>query len=74
MTSAEVQSKVKEAQQNVAAAQLQMEGVRKFFDAALMTNDHAGAEKYRTQLHVLLDILLDSTAIIYFIIQNSAKL
>lgn len=74
MTPEQAQSKITEAQRQVAAAQLQMEGVRKFFDAALMTHDQEGAAKYRDQLHALLDIVLDSTATIYSIIQNQSKI
>lgn len=74
MTPAEAQTKITEAQRRVAAAQLQMEGVRKFYDAALMVYDQAAAEKYRAQMHALLDIVLDCTAIIYSIIQASSKL
>lgn len=73
MTPAEQQSKIADAQRQVAAAQMQMEGVRKFFDASLMVHDQAGAEKYRAQMHALLDIVLDSTAVIYSIIMNSTK-
>lgn len=74
MTPADLQTKIMEAQRQVAAAQLQMEGVRKFYDAALMTQDQAGTEKYRAQMHALLDIVLDATAVIYSIIQTSSKL
>lgn len=74
MTPDEASKRIADAQRRVAAAQLQIEGVRKFFDAALMVHDQAGAEKYRAQMHALLDIVLDSTAVIYSIIQNSAKL
>lgn len=51
-----------------------MEGVRKFFDAALMVKDYKGAEKYRAQLHALIDVVLDNTSVIYSIIQHNAKL
>lgn len=74
MLPAELQSKVGEAQRCVAAAQMQMEGVRKFFDAALMQHDLKGADNYRSQLHTLLDIVLDNTAVIYSIIQTASKL
>lgn len=72
MSPAETQRRLADAQRRVAAAQMQMEGVRKFYDAALMVNDQAGSEKYRAQMHSLLDIVLDSTAVIYSIIMNSA--
>lgn len=74
MTPVEAQSKIAAAQRRVAAAQLQMEGVRKFYDAALMELDNVGADKYRAQMHALLDIVLDSTAVIYSIIMASSKL
>lgn len=74
MTPVEAKNKIVEAQRQVAAAQLQMEGVRKFYDASLMTNDQQGAAKYREQMHSLLDILLDATSVIYSIIQMSSKL
>lgn len=74
MTPVEAQNKIAEAQRQNAAASMQMEGVRKFFDAALMVHDHAASEKYRAQMHALLDITLDTTAVIYSIIQNSPKL
>jgi len=68
------ESKIALAQRQNAAAQMQMEGVRKFFDAALMVQDQAASEKYRAQMHALLDITLDTTAIIYSIIQHPSKL
>lgn len=71
---ADLRSKVSEAQLAVASANLQMEGVRKFFDAALMVKDYKGAEKYRAQLHALIDVVLDNTSVIYSIIQHNAKL
>lgn len=62
-----------EAAIKLQAVRMQLEGVRKFFDAALVLDDKAGTDKYRAQLHTLLDMELDLNSIMYSIIKNAGS-
>lgn len=73
MTPEEQKAKLAAAQVQICAARLQTEGVRKMYEAALILRDNVRADTYRQTMHNLLDIELDSQAVIYNIIQISSK-
>lgn len=68
MTPEQKQAKLIDAQVQISAARLQLEGVRKMYEAALTLRDNARADTYRATIHNLVDLELDSTAIIYNIL------
>ncbi len=52
--------KMKEAFMKGAAAATQFEGTMKLYEAAVVMQDKANIERYRDELHSLLDMRLDA--------------
>lgn len=66
-------SEAAEAAFKLQAVRMQIDGARKFFDAALVLEDKKGVDNYRAQLHALLDMELDLNCIMYSIIRNAGS-
>lgn len=58
---------------NLQAVRMQIAGVQSFFDASLVMGDKAGLDKYRSQLHTLMDLELDLKSVMYSIIKNAGS-
>lgn len=60
MTRAELQAKLREEVVKQMAMQHQRDALHKLYDAAAMMNNQPLSERYREELHNLLDLQLDT--------------
>lgn len=74
MTRADLQKKIRAEVINQVGIETQMEGMRKFYDAAVLVGNNAAAQSYRDNLHTLLDAKLDSSASVMLLTRQMTEL
>jgi len=74
MTRDDLQKKIRAEIINQVGIEAQMEGTRKFYDAAVLVGNNDLAQRYRDNLHTLLDAKLDSSASVMLLTRQMTEL
>jgi hypothetical protein len=74
MTRDELQKRIRAEIINQVGIETQMEGTRKFHDAAVLVGNNSLAQNYRDNLHTLLDAKLDSAASVMLLTRQLTEL